>query len=119
VQFPSVFFGKVVEIVKVEICYDASDPDVKLKGSLSLANYSQTEPGSSAGNYAYVEVVDHDDSVCRMFDSDESPSTLDAPQPLGPSSFVNLTVPVTFVGDGGDFYLGRTTYYFRMSSTEA
>jgi hypothetical protein len=119
VQFPSVLFGKVVEIVKVEICYDATDPDVKLKGDLVLANYSQTEPGSSSGNYAYEANVDFGDSTCRMFSSGQSTSSLDGPQPLGPTSFVNLAIPVTFVNDGGDFIIGRTTYYFRMTHTDA
>lgn len=118
-QFPSVLFNRKTKIVKVEVCYDATDPDVKLSGDLRITADSQTDPGGASGNYVYQESVDLGDATCRMFSPHESPSGSDAPQLLDATSYVNVLLPVEWTNDGGDFYIARMTYFFKLSRTEA
>jgi hypothetical protein len=118
-QMPSVLFGKKVRLTGVNVCYDALDQDVGLEGEVNLTGYSQTSPGSSGGTATVYEIVDLHNEACRTFTPETSPSESDSPGLLGQYSFVNFRLPLKFIGDGGEFAIFRTTFYFEVSNVDA
>jgi hypothetical protein len=118
-QLPSVLLGKRMELEKVQICYDATDPDVGIVGTLEVDVWTQADPGSSAGSHVFDDNVNLHDASCRILRPEDTSDPTDGPLLLDPISFVHVQVPVQWVAGGGDFTIERMTYFLRRSDTDA
>ena len=114
-QIPASMFGKKVRVIAFELCYNATDPDVVIT-EFNVQGLHQTTWGSAQGDYLVYDDDDYDDSTCRMFTAASTDATGDGPVLLGRNGYVQPSIQLQWLNDGGSFTITKSTWFFKLSN---
>ena len=109
-DLPTVEFGKSLKIKGVELCYDATPPDVTLS-AVSLTRFRNTAGITSSPTTVVANGTDRNDDTCRLYTG--TPLLLTADDALV------LKVTVDWTDDIDSLILSRTTFVFQATKTAA
>lgn len=109
---PVTIYGKSLEFLGVEICYDADN--ITLLSDVQVRTYSQATALLSSSTLQLTDSTDRSDEACRYY-------VLDTPVLMTSDMGVEVYVGVewTMVADNTSFRFGRTTYAFRPTGTNS
>ncbi|MEJ5223811.1 MAG: hypothetical protein WHV44_05090, partial [Anaerolineales bacterium] len=109
-DLPVVLYGKSLQLVGVEICYEASPGNYL--NEVRLRTYTHVS-GLGSSNLRFTDSTDRTDTACRYYVISPSPIVMTAE--MGAEIFVD----VTWTAGITDFGFGRVSYVFQPTGTTA
>lgn len=108
---PTTMYGQSVELMGMEVCYDATLADAYLDFVGIWVFRASTSPWADNPLFQ-IDQTDRTDDTCRTY-------LLDTPFQLTSDDVVASALGVTATGSGGAAWIGRMTYILQPSGTTA
>ncbi len=105
-ELPVAMYGRRLEVRSVQVCYDATDPNVTLD-AFFLNAFDDTAGVGSPAVVSLVDATNRHDRACRRY-------TFATPVLMTPSRVIDIVLRIDFAGPG-TMLIGRTTFVLRIS----